>query len=90
MASRKPAHGQKAYIQARIINRLREARGGWVSMSELISYCYGTALISAARESITAIICRMRKAGWPIGGGKTTKGRGYRYLAETQPEQRAA
>jgi hypothetical protein len=85
MSGHKPRHGQKAYIQARIINRLRAAGGGWVSMAELIQHCYGTALFLAARASITAIICRMRKAGWPIGGGKQTKGLGYRYLIEGTP-----
>lgn len=81
--SHKPRHGQRAFIQSKIINRLRAACGGWVSMSDLIEACYGNALISAARSSITAIICRMRKEGWPIGGGKQTRGFDYRYLAET-------
>lgn len=72
------AHGQRAFIQSRIVNFLRAAEGGWRTADEIIDHVYGSN--GAPSNACLAVLAfRLRARGFPIIGRAS---RGYRYAPE--------
>jgi len=71
-------HHQKAFIQAKIINCLRGAEGGWRTAKEIMEYAYGSSGFPT-EQTIAVLAFRLRERGFPIVGHHS---RGYRYAPE--------
>lgn len=75
----KKRHSQRAWQQAKIVNTLRAAAGGWVSSSELIDAMCASSPHRLSRVTLCVLVGRLRTRGFPIAAALT---RGYRYAPE--------